>query len=251
MHRVMFDIFGFQIYSYAVMLVVGFIFGLLLLKWRTDKAGLPADTAVDLSLYLIIGGIIGARLVYVFLNPVYYLHHLLEIIMLRQGGLSWHGGMAGGILAAWIYSRRTRIPFLKLLDLAIPSSFLGLAIGRIGCFLNGCCYGKISSLPWACVFKSAELTEPRHPAQIYELIMDLLIVALLLLWEKKQKFQGELIVMGIILYSIARFIVEIFRDSYNVFSGISQAQAACIIMLIIFIPILIIGRNKAAKTNKP
>lgn len=247
----MFSIGGFEIYSYAVMMVVGFLLCLLILKKRVIKYQLSLDLVMDLAFYLVVGGVLGARLIYVLQNIPYYRENLLEIVNLRAGGLSWHGAMLGGLLVIWLYTRSKKISLPQIFDLMAPVWLFGLSIGRIGCFLNGCCYGKETRLPWGMIFPEDGFTAPRHPTQLYEMLLIWLSLPILFFWEKKQKFSGELMWASIVLYAAVRFIVEFFRESAPLAWawGLSAAQVASLLSVLVILPYIIYRRNQPHEKN--
>ncbi len=141
MHRVLFKIGNFEVYTYGFTLVLGFIVAIAVTIFRNKKKNVLNDDILDFSFYMLLAGIVGSRLVYVLLHLGEYMAHPLSMFNLREGGLAWHGAMAGGLLAFLIFSRIKKIDLYEFLDLAAPQMMLGLAIGRIGCFMNGCCFG--------------------------------------------------------------------------------------------------------------
>jgi phosphatidylglycerol---prolipoprotein diacylglyceryl transferase len=244
MHRVLFKIGNFDIYTYGVMLVTGFLLGIFFTIRRSKNSKITIDDIVDFSFYLLLGGLVGARLIYVLLHLHEYIARPIGIILLREGGLAWHGALIGGFVSFWLFSRRRKLDLLELLDLCAPGIMLGLAVGRIGCFMNGCCLGCETEAPWGVVFRDAGYFSPRHPTQLYELVLDLVIVGFLCFWEKRKKFSGELIILMFTTYSIDRFIVEIFRLSPPRILGLSLAQYSSIIIVIITLFWVHRGREK-------
>lgn len=244
MHRILFKIGGFPIYTYGIALVLGYLTAICFVIWRNRNKNILNEDIMDFSFYLLLGGIMGARIFYIALHLSEYLANPLSMLNLREGGLAWHGALFGGYIVFVVFSNKRRIDVYEFLDLCAPSVMLGLAIGRIGCFLNGCCVGNETTLPWGIVFRDAELNTPRHPTQIYELILDLLICWFLLFWEKKKKFSGELIILMFVLYSAARFIVECFRLSPPRFLGLSIAQYASMAFALVALIWFYLGRKK-------
>jgi phosphatidylglycerol---prolipoprotein diacylglyceryl transferase len=244
MHRVLFKIGNFDIYTYGVMLVTGFLLGIAFSIKRNKSSKITTDDIIDISFYLLLGGLIGARLVYVLLHLEEYLARPIGIVLLREGGLAWHGALLGGFVSFWLFALKRKIDLLELLDLCAPGIMLGLAVGRIGCFLNGCCLGNETDLPWGVVFHDAGYFTPRHPTQLYELALDLVIVGFLCFWEKRKKFNGELVILMFTTYSIDRFIVEIFRLSPPRILGLSIAQYSSIIIVILTLYWVFRGRQK-------
>ncbi|MBI2251799.1 MAG: prolipoprotein diacylglyceryl transferase [Armatimonadetes bacterium] len=225
----------FTIYWYGVILVIAFILAFYLFYRRTCKAKiLSKDDILDLGTYLLIFGLLGARLLWVLINfkKQNFIDAPLEIINLRAGGLSWHGALLGGLLVAFWFSKKKKINFGKLLDLLSPSFVLGLAIGRIGCFLGGCC-GGIKAKGVLEKFYTQCFLGGNHPAQIYEFFLDLIILWVLFKLEKKIKFNGELYLFFLLLYSLARFSVDYFRIDTIPLGIFSLAQIFSLLVILI------------------
>ncbi|MFP4498112.1 MAG: prolipoprotein diacylglyceryl transferase [Vulcanimicrobiota bacterium] len=226
MKPVLFELGNLKIYSYGVMMVVGYLAALLFNYKNAHKAKLSRDEAIDITIYIFFSGLIGSRLVYILLNLEKYIPDWKKMFAFNQGGLSWHGGFLGAGICIYLFCKIKKIKVLPVADLLFTTSILGLALGRIGCFLNGCCYGKACSLPWAVTFPSHRHPIPVHPTQLYEMFLDLIIFAFLLYWLKKRKFWGENTMMTFASYSVVRFIVEFYRfnEPNQMIHGLSLAQ---------------------------
>ena len=166
---------------------------------------------------------------YVLMNISFYLERPLEILMLHHGGLMFHGGLITGLAAAWVYLKRSKLQILSVLDIAALYLPLGQAIGRIGCLLNGCCFGRESTLPWAIVLGSETIT--RHPTQIYASLGCLMIFIILRMVSTHRNMGSTMPVHGfifslyLILYPINRIVVEFFRaDLPKIWMGFSFTQ---------------------------
>lgn len=223
-------------------MVLGFIVALTWALKYTKPPDVKPETILDLSILLLLFGIIGARLLYVLINISDYKDDLLKIVNIRNGGLAWHGGILGAIVCVIIFARFSGISFWKLIDIMSPAVMLGLAIGRWGCFFNGCCYGKPTDFFLGTVFPDID-NIPRHPAQIYESVLDLGIFFILNIINKKKKFEGQTFCYLIVFYSVARFIVEFFREwtsSIPFLAGLNLAQLSSLLMIIVS---LFIGYN--------
>jgi len=245
LHQVLFSIGDFKIYSYGATLVFAFLMAIAVALKQGKKAGFSEEVILDLSLILLIAGVLGSRLLFVLLNLGDYLKHPLSILNLREGGLSLHGGLILGFLCVLWFCRSRKISLWSLLDAISPSFIIGIAIGRIGCFLNGCCYGKVTGLPWGVVFTSAHITLARHPSQIYEMLLDLAVFALLLYWQGRKRFEGEVFLFSLLLYSVVRFIVEFFREGLFFFWGLSLAQYGSILIIVLCLILIARGRKDA------
>lgn len=203
---------------YSTMYLVGFIQVYLVLKhWIKKRAVMLTPYLLDsLIAYLIVGMILGARFFYVFIyNFESYSSHPMDMFKVWEGGLSFHGGITGVITAIFLFCKRHRIPFFHLADRLVLTVPFGIAIGRIGNFMNGELYGRIiqSDVPWAVIFQSGG-PQPRHPSQIYQSLGEgwLLLITLLLLSRKKLP-QGVLAAAFVFFYGIYRYFVEFFREA--------------------------------------
>ncbi|MCL5773714.1 MAG: prolipoprotein diacylglyceryl transferase [Firmicutes bacterium] len=249
MHRIFFQIGNFPVYTYAVFVVLGFTTGLLVAAWLAGKEKIPSDTVIELAIFILIGGILGARLVYVLVKLPDYLSAPLDILNLRKGGLSWHGALLGGLFLAYLFAKSRKLSLKKICDILSAPAVLGLAIGRIGCLLNGCCYGKISTVKWAVDLSAAGVIGKRHPTQIYEMILNIAVFLLILFWLPRKKFDGEVFLGMLSLYSAVRFFVEFFREEPLLWFGLTLAQFVSIAVIIICGWIIYAGRRRALKTN--
>lgn len=189
----------FTIYSYGIMLLVAFLISSLLVKAQAKKYNLNPDLIFDLSFIVFISGIIGARVFYILENLGYYLKNPTEIIMLQHGGLSWFGGLILGSLVGIKYLRKRKLSIYKVVDLIMPFVALGQAIGRIGCLLNGCCFGKTLV-----------------PVQIYSSFILVIIFIILRFFQERPHRDGEIFFTYLILYCIKRFFIEFFRAEHEI-----------------------------------
>lgn len=211
-------------------MALGFLVCIMLAIRRAKTLQISPNHILDLSLYIVISGIVGARLLYILMNFSYYFKHPIEIFLLQKGGLSYYGGFLLALIVGFLVARKRRLPLAKIADLIALYLPLGHAISRIGCYLNGCCYGKPTEMICAVQFPSYSLAAHHfgsnhfiHPVQLYSVLMNLFIFIILNLYKKQ--FEGELIFDYMILYGIGRFILEIFRaDTPVVFLGLSAFQ---------------------------
>lgn len=248
-----------QIRWYGLMYVIGFTAAYLLVmhqakKFRWDRMFLHVD---NLNLALILGVVLGGRLGYVlFYNPAYYWDHPLEIPAIWTGGMSFHGGFLGAFLAGFLYCRRTGLDFWKAADLYIVTVPVGLFFGRLGNFINGELYGRITNVPWAMVFPQGGPL-PRHPSQLYEALLEGLILFLILWTMKAIPWQparssawphGVMLALFLGLYGCFRFLVEFVREPDPqiglIGSTFSMGQVLCLLMFCAGI-LLWLGRKTA------
>jgi len=236
------DLFKFgsiTIHSYGVMIALAVV----LCAWGLSKDAkalkISSETIYDLMFWTVAWGILGARIFYISLTWDYFSQNLLEMIMLQHGGLAWQGGFLGGALAGIWFLKRRKLPLRPMLDLAAPYIALGQSIGRIGCFLNGCCYGKPVS--WGVYFPlhNARL----YPTQLYETFGLLVAFIILKYAQKKPHHAGMIFVLYLWLGAIERFVVEFFRaDHDNLWWGLSLFQYIAIV--IFFVGFLLLRRFK-------
>jgi len=199
------------IHTYGVMIVVSFIAGMWLVQRRAKLYGFKPDKVLDMGFWGLIAGVLGARIAFILQELPYYLKHQSELYSLQFSGLTSFGGEILAVIAIVLWARRNKFGIVAILDLAAPGYILGYAIGRIGCFLNGCCYGGVCSpsLPWGVHF--ADAVGLHHPAQLYDTLMNLAALGVLLWAERKRLLPGRLAALTLILHGTARFIYEFWR----------------------------------------
>ena len=225
MHPILFSIGPITIYSYGLMLALAVLVCTYLLSRDAVSYNIPSETAYDLVFWCMLWGILGARVFYVFIEWTYYSDNLWEILMLQKGGLAWQGGFAGGSLAGVWFCRSRKLSLRPLLDLSAPYIALGQSIGRIGCFFNGCCYGK--PVAWGIYYPTHHARQ--YPTQLFE-VLGLLIIFMVLKKAQVRPHQaGYIFVFYLWLAAIERFIVEFYRaDHVLVWGPLSLAQLVAI-----------------------
>ena len=205
-----------QIRWYGLMYILGFVFGYLLLKKRNEETGLNLDKTIlmDFGFYLFVGVLLGGRIGYIlFYNPLMFLANPLEMVALWHGGMSFHGGLIGTILAGWVFCWQKGIHFYTLADVVMPSVPIGLALGRIGNFINGELWGRESNVPWAMIFPMDPLQVPRHPSQLYEFMLEGVALFTILMVLRRFKLPaGTLFWTFMCFYGLFRIIGESFRE---------------------------------------
>ncbi len=216
MHPILFKIGPLTIHTYGVMLAAAFFLALALAVRQGKREGIPPERIVDLGFYVIVAAIVGARILFVIFEFRYYFEHPLRIFKIWEGGLVFYGGLILALLAGIYYLKKKSLPLWKVADIIAPSAAIALTVGRLGCFSAGCCYGSPANLPWAVTFRDpdslARLNIPLHPTQLYESLGAFLIFLILLYIRKRKTFDGQLFWLFIILYSVLRFFIEIFRE---------------------------------------
>ncbi|MDR2550617.1 MAG: prolipoprotein diacylglyceryl transferase [Desulfobulbus sp.] len=236
-----------QLRWYGLMYVIGFAAAYLLVMYQAKLFHWQQmrDRLDDLHLFLILGVVLGGRLGYVlFYNPAYYLAHPLDIPAIWSGGMSFHGGCMGALLAGYLFCRRTELDFWKATDLFIVSAPIGLFFGRLGNFINGELFGRITVVPWGMVFPEGGPL-PRHPSQLYEALLEGLVLFILLWTVKAKPWQspspsrwphGTLLALFLGLYGCFRFLVEFVREPDPqiglIGSIFSMGQLLCLAMIV-------------------
>ncbi|MDD5678168.1 MAG: prolipoprotein diacylglyceryl transferase [Kiritimatiellae bacterium] len=228
MQSVCFYIFGRPIYWYGIMIAAAFLACITHLSLLGRREGRSYAFVSDLGFLAMVSGIIGARIAYVLANLDYFNQDLTLIIRVDQGGLIYYGGFIGAALAAIIYARARRVPFRSFADFVITALPLGQAIGRIGCFLNGCCYGTPGTPPWSVVVDGVE----RHPTPLYETIFCMAIYGILLWYYRKRPRSGRVFALYLILYPMGRFLLEFWRGDERLhWLGMNAAQELSLVLL--------------------
>lgn len=215
MHPVAFHLGPLTIYSYGVLVASALILGMALAVKEARRQGLDPQLVLDLGFYVALAGILGSRMFYLLQDPRYYFSHPWEIFKLWEGGLVFHGGLLCALPVGWFFLKRKKLSFWPIADLFAPSLAIGQALGRVGCFFAGCCYGAPTSLPWAVTFSDPRTLAvpgvPLHPTQLYDAFGLFLIFGVLSAGRQRTRFAGELSCLYLILHGLLRFVVEYFR----------------------------------------
>ncbi len=240
MNPVAFDIFGFSVRWYGILISFGMILGTIIAMKRAENVGITKEKMLDIFLFAIPMGIIGARLYYVAFNWEFYQGDFFKIINIRAGGLAIHGGLIFGFLTALIICGFMNISFGKVADSAIPSIALAQSIGRWGIFFNQEAYGRPTELPWGILIDGQKM----HPTFLYESIWTFLLFFVLLGIDANKKYHGETTLFYVVLYSLARFFIEGLRMDSLMFGSFRVAQLLSAVVCIIGLIIIIKNRSK-------
>jgi phosphatidylglycerol:prolipoprotein diacylglycerol transferase len=256
MHPIAFQFGSLTIHWYGVMIALAFLAGLWTATRRARHENISSERIADIVIWLMVGAILGARIVYVatYWKDEFAGQPLSEIFMIQHGGLVYYGGLIGATIAGVIYIRWKKLPLWKTADVLAPSIALGNVFGRIGCLLNGCCYGRACSLSWAIQFPADNPlhppTTPVHPTEIYD-ALDNFILYLLLAWLfRRKKFDGQIFATYLIGYAIIRTIMEYFRGDYppdQIHYGLTPGE---LISIPIFIAGLVLGIVLSTRARK-
>ncbi|MDP4012482.1 MAG: prolipoprotein diacylglyceryl transferase [Candidatus Nanoarchaeia archaeon] len=233
LNPVLFSVAGFEIRYYGMIIVLSLLIAYFMLPLlaKKQKINLSKAQIEDLILYAAISALIGARLfIVLFYHPSFYLSNPLEILKIWKGGVSFHGALVFGLAAVYYFCRKHKLKFLEVIDLMIIPTALGFALGRMGNFINGELYGRITSVPWAVKFQNAEGF--RHPSQLYESAKNFLIFTTLFFLSKKKQKPGILLATFLIMYSILRFLIEFVREPELYIGFLTMGQFLNIFMFI-------------------
>jgi phosphatidylglycerol:prolipoprotein diacylglycerol transferase len=245
------------IYTYGVMLAAAYLLGLQLAISRGRRAGLDGGRLLDLGVYIVIAALVGAKLLLFLININYFRNNPEEVLVLARSGGVFYGGLIMATLVAFWYIRRHKLPFWTTCDVFAPGIALGHVIGRLGCLMAGCCFGKPSSAPWAITFTDpfaamnvgTPLNVPLHPTQLYEAGAEFVILLLLLATERKGRpFAGRTFWGYMLLYAMSRFAIEFYRgDQRGFVMGMSTSQFISIVLAPLSVAMLVfLGRRTPA-----
>ncbi len=255
LHPVLLKIGSLKIYSYGVFVAIGFLAALWIAGREIARRGIDRDTFYDMGFWAVVSAILGSRLFHVLVYWKFYRDAPLEIFKLWNGGLVFYGGFLAAVAVCVWFLRRHRMPFLPVADASSLGIPLGLAFGRIGCTAAGCCYGKLSTVPWAIVFTDPASLAPLgvhlHPTQIYESIAGFAIFGLLYATRDRFKTPGMLFWVMLILYGVIRSFLEIFRDDPRGFLGpFSESQIVSAIVIAYAVVSIVRARSRVAPAEK-
>ncbi|MBU1452346.1 MAG: prolipoprotein diacylglyceryl transferase [Proteobacteria bacterium] len=220
MFPVLFKLGPLTIHTYGVLLALGAALGLWLMTRLAKNAGLDPDRVMTLALWLLVSGLVGSRLVFVLLEPAQFKAAPWRALAIWEGGLVFYGGLAAALLVGLVLMRRWRMPTLTLMDCVAPGLALAQAMGRLGCFSAGCCFGRVWEGGWWAVtfsdpFSLAPRGIPLHPTQLYTSAALLVILGVLLLLWRRRRFAGQIFFTYGLLHGIARVIIESFRADWR------------------------------------
>ena len=244
MHPILFQFGSLVIHTYGVFIALAFLAAVILASAKAHLYKYNRDLILDLSFWILVCALIGARALEIVTNLSYYRADWLKIFKIWEGGLSYFGGLAGGVIGGVIYCKKTGLAVWNIGDLLAPYIALGQAIGRIGCLFAGCCYGKACDYWWAIKFDGPNTLAPQginlYPTQIYESIGDFVIFLVLLNIAKRRTFSGQVLLLYFMLYSSLRFIVEFYRgDNPDVWYTFTLYQLISIGILVVALVIYI------------
>jgi phosphatidylglycerol---prolipoprotein diacylglyceryl transferase len=253
----------FTLHTYGVLLAIAFLVGLWVVSRQAKRAGLDAGRITDMAVWVLIAGLVGAKILLVLVDWRYYGRNPRELLSIFQSGGVFYGGLIAGVAVAWWYVRRYRLPGWRTADVLAPGVIIGQAIGRLGCFSAGCCWGKPTSVPWAVTFRDVyaaravgtPLDTPLHPTQLYESAACFLIFFFLLWLAPRKRFHGQVVLAYVASYSIVRFAIEFVRgdpDRGTWFHGLlSTSQLIALLLVLGVVLVLPRLRRSGAITSSP
>ena len=261
MHPRLLELGPVTVYTYGVLLALAYLAGLRLATVRARTRGLDPTRVMDLGILIIVAAIAGAKVLLFVIDARYFLDQPMEIFSLARSGGVFYGGLIAAVLVSIWFLRRHRMPVWLTCDIFAPGIALGHAIGRVGCLFAGCCYGQPTSLPWGVVFSDpfaasyvgTPLGVHLHPTQLYETGAELLILAILLLTERRGRyFAGRTFWFYVALYAVSRFVIEFFRgDERGSLAGLSTSQFISIVLVPISVAVLVRLARRPEPTGAP
>lgn len=266
MHPELFRIGDFPINTYGVLLAGGMVAALLAAAYLGSRDGLKRERVYDVGLWTLIGGLVGSKILLFFVEDNV---QIFSLDFLRSGGV-FYGGFLGGLVTVALLIYFYKLNFWKVADAFAPGVALGQFFGRMGCFSAGCCWGKPTDLPWGVHFTQLAhentgvpifvdgIDVHLHPVQLYESIAMLIVFALLFFLHRRKKFDGQILIIYMILYPIIRFTIELFRDDprgnlfgLNTLTGLSTSQMISLLVATISVIFLIVRLRRTAAPAIP
>jgi phosphatidylglycerol---prolipoprotein diacylglyceryl transferase len=269
MQPILFVIPGWEIrvHSYGVMILLACFAALGVAVWRARREQIHTDRVYELAIWLFLGGAVGARGLYVLFHPE-TIHRISDILHGWQGGNVFYGCILGGLAGSLLYYWRRPFPFWAMTDVAAFAVAMGAAIGRIGCFLNGCCYGAMTDVPWAVRFPAGShawahqlnaglispdsaWSLPVHPTQLYASIAGFVLLGLLLAFLPLRRRQGEAMALLMVFYALTRWLIEALRfDEPAIFAGMTLSQNISVVLLVCGILLWVVRRRSTEKVQR-
>ena len=261
MHPILFEAGGLTLYSYGVLLAAAYLLGLQFALIRARSRGLHSQQVMDLGIWIIISALVGAKLLLLIVDLDRFTANPRDLLGLARSGGVFYGGLIAAVAVALIYLRRHNMPLWTTTDVFAPGIALGHIVGRLGCLLAGCCFGKPASVPWAITFSDpaalanvgAPLGIPLHPTQLYEAGAEALILGFLLVFERRGRpFPGRTFWTYLLLYGMSRFVIEFYRGDPRgmVFETLSTSQFVSVLLVPLSVVMLILLSRRLDPTRR-
>jgi phosphatidylglycerol---prolipoprotein diacylglyceryl transferase len=260
MHPILFEIAGFPVYTYGVLLAAAYLLGLQFALGRARARGLDANRVMDLGIWIIISALVGAKLLLLIVDFDTFRQQPRELLTLLRSGGVFYGGLIAAVTVAMWYMRTHALPLWSVSDAFAPGIALGHVIGRLGCFFAGCCFGKATDVPWAVTFTSTYAAQnvgtplgvPLHPTQLYEAGAELIILGVLLVLERRGRpFAGRTFWSYMLLYGVTRFVIEFYRgDPRGMVGALSTSQFVSVILVPVSVLMLVLLSRRPAPAPK-
>jgi phosphatidylglycerol:prolipoprotein diacylglycerol transferase len=250
-HEIAFRLGNLEIHWYGILVAAGFLAGIWTASRRARLTGVPSDFIQDIGFWLLVGGMLGARVLYIltYWRPEKGWGELQGMIFSRTGFV-FYGGLMGATVAGVLFARARKQSVWKVADVLAPSIALGHFFGRLGCLMTGCCFGRVCSLPWAIQFPNQSAawfaqhdlglvgdrdpSLPVHPTQLYESLLNLVLYAVLAWLYRRKKFDGQVFATYLCAYAVLRSTVEMFRGDYEthyLFGWVTPAHLVSVVIL--------------------
>jgi phosphatidylglycerol:prolipoprotein diacylglycerol transferase len=265
MHPILFEIRGFPVYTYGLLLAAAYLLGLQFALVRARSRGLDPNRVMDLGIWIIISALVGAKLLLLVVDRGKFPMTSAGMMDLVRSAGVFYGGLIAAVVVALWYLWRHRMPIWTVTDVVAPGIALGHVIGRFGCLFAGCCFGRPTTVPWAITFHNefaaqnvgTTLNVPLHPTQLYEAGAELLILGFLLMFERKGRpYPGRTFWAYMLLYAISRFVIEFYRgDPRGMVGSLTTSQFVSVLLVpVAVIMLVVLGRgagSQAAPLGRP
>lgn len=257
MHPDLFSIGPLTLHTYGLFAALGIIAALLVALRIAEDSGISNRQITDMGFIMILWAVIGSRLMYILFNLPHYAKNPIEIFKIWEGGLVFSGGLLAAFPALIWYLKKHDLPLLETADIWAPALALGQGIGRIGCLMAGCCYGKPTDLPWGISFSHPHSLAPMHislhPTQLYASLIGFLIFGVLIILYQRKAFAGQVFLWFLILHSTGRLLVERYRGDFRGMipgTDLSSTQLVALCILLASVIALFLGGPKKGR-NRP
>ncbi len=252
MHPTLAEIGPLTLHTYGLMVALGYLAAILFAARSASRFGLAKETVLDAAFYVIIFSVIGGRVMYVLVNMPYYLENPVEMVMVHHGGLVYFGGFIVAAVGIYFWLGHRGVNPWDYGDLMVPFVALGHAVGRVGCFLNGCCYGRATQSAWGVVFPALADAQARLPAQLISAAANLALCFFLLYSWRWRRFKGQVVWTYLLSYGLLRFCLEFLRDDDRgriLGSWLTTSQGLSLVGMGLGVYFLIAGKGRKVRRS--